>query len=450
MPDYQYDLFVIGAGSGGVRAARVAAGLGARVAIAEQGALGGTCVNVGCVPKKLFVYAARYAEEFKTAAGFGWQPGRPEFAWPTLLANKNKEISRLNDVYRQLLTQAGVDLLLGRAGLVDAHTVTVNAEAVTAERILIATGGRPNLPDIPGGRHIISSDDAFFLAELPAAIIIVGGGYIAVEFAGIFNGLGLDTTLIYRGPLFLRGFDQELRGQLAAEMRQQGITLRFDTSVTRIDKDGDQLAVTLADGQRQSAGQIMYATGRRPNTAGLGLEKAGVRLDADHAISVNEQYQTNIPSIYAIGDVTNRVNLTPVALAEGMALARHLYAGEPLQLSYENIPTCVFSQPALATVGLSEAGARREYADIAVYKSAFKPMRLALSDTPEKTLLKLIVDKKTDRVIGAHMLGPDAGEIIQGIAIAIKAGATKRDFDSTMAIHPTTAEEFVTMREPVV
>lgn len=448
MADYQYDLFVIGAGSGGVRAARVAADLGARVAIAEERELGGTCVNAGCVPKKLFVYAARCAEDFRIAAGYGWRPGRPGFAWPTLLANKNREIGRLNEVYRKLLEQAGVAILSGRAGLIDAHTVSVNAEPVTAERILIATGGRPHLPDIPGRRHIISSDEAFFLNELPKTIIIVGGGYIAVEFAGIFNGLGVATTLMYRGPLFLRGFDHELREQLAAEMRRKGITLRFETLVRQIDRDGDRLTATLADGQRQGAGRIMYATGRKPNTAGLGLDKAGVRLDADNAIIVNERYQTSIPSIYALGDVTNRVNLTPVALAEGMALARHLYAGAPLTLGYDNIPTCVFSQPPLAAVGLTEAEARREYAAIAVYKSCFKPMRLALSDSPEKTLLKLIVDRASDRVIGAHMLGPEAGEIIQGIAIAIKAGATKQDFDATIGIHPTTAEEFVTLREP--
>ena len=448
MADYQYDLFVIGAGSGGVRAARVAADLGARVAIAEERELGGTCVNAGCVPKKLFVYAARFAEDFRIAAGYGWRPGRPGFAWPTLLANKNREIGRLNEVYRKLLEQAGVAILSGRAGLIDAHTVSVNAEPVTAERILIATGGRPHLPDIPGRRHIISSDEAFFLNELPKTIIIVGGGYIAVEFAGIFNGLGVATTLMYRGPLFLRGFDHELREQLAAEMRRKGITLRFETLVRQIDRDGDRLTATLADGQRQGAGRIMYATGRKPNTAGLGLDKAGVRLDADNAIIVNERYQTSIPSIYALGDVTNRVNLTPVALAEGMALARHLYAGAPLTLGYDNIPTCVFSQPPLAAVGLTEAEARREYAAIAVYKSCFKPMRLALSDSPEKTLLKLIVDRASDRVIGAHMLGPEAGEIIQGIAIAIKAGATKQDFDATIGIHPTTAEEFVTLREP--
>ena len=448
MADYQYDLFVIGAGSGGVRAARVAADLGARVAIAEERELGGACVNVGCVPKKLFVYAARFAEDFETARGFGWRPGRPGFVWPTLLANKNREIRRLNEVYRKLLDQAGVDILPGRAGLVDAHAVTVNAESFTAERILIATGGRPNLPDIPGRRHIISSDDAFFLDQLPEAIIIVGGGYIAVEFAGIFNGLGVDTTLIYRGPLFLRGFERALRERLATEMRQKGIRLRFDTRVTRIERAADRLTAVLADGQRQGAGRIMYATGRRPNTAGLGLRQAGVRLDAAGAVIVNDRYQTSMPSIYALGDVTNRVNLTPVALAEGMALARHLYAGAPLTLSYDNIPTCVFSQPPLATVGLTEAEARRKYTAIAVYQSAFKPMRLALSDSAEQTLLKVIVNQASDRVIGAHMLGPEAGEIMQGIAIAIKAGVTKQVFDTTIGIHPTTAEEFVTLREP--
>ena len=449
MSDYQYDLFVIGAGSGGVRAARMSASMGARVAVAEDRYLGGTCVNVGCVPKKLFVYASHFAEDFQNARGFGWTVDNPRFDWSTLLTNKNTEIERLNGVYQRLLENIGVEIINGRATLVDAHTVEVNGNKITAERILVAVGGWPDIPDIPGKQHIISSNEAFYLEQLPEKVIVVGGGYIAVEFAGIFHGLGVEVTQLYRGPLFLRGFDKDLRETLAEEMQKKGIDLRFNANIASVEKNGDKLIATLEDGATMEADQIMYATGRKPLTRNLGLENVGVELNQRGAIKVNDHYQTNVPSIYAIGDVTDRVQLTPVALAEGMVLARYLYGGQEGAVDYRDIPTCVFSQPNLGTVGLTEEEAREQYDDIDVYKSKFTPMKLSLTDSDEKTLMKLIVDKKSDKVIGVHMLGPDAGEIIQGIGIAIKAGATKKVFDSTIGIHPTAAEEFVTMREPV-
>lgn len=449
MSKYQYDLFVIGAGSGGVRAARMSAGLGAHVAIAEDRYLGGTCVNVGCVPKKLFVFASHYSEDFEIARSFGWDITNTSFDWSTLINNKNAEIKRLNGVYKRILDNSGAEIIQGRAKIIDAHTVEVNGETISAERILIATGGWPSVPDISGKEHSISSNEAFFLESLPKKIIIVGGGYIAVEFAGIFHGLGVDTTLLYRGPLFLRGFDQDIREALAEEMQKKGITIKFNTNIAEIEKSDEGLIATLEDGTKLEAGQIMYATGRKPLTDNLGLETVGIELDKNSAIKVNEDYQTNVPSIYAIGDVTNRVNLTPVALAEGMVLAKRFFGNEEKEVDYSNIPTCVFSQPNIGTVGLTEEEARDKYDDIEIYKSSFKPMKLSLSDSNEKTLMKIIVDKKTDLVVGVHMLGTDAGEIIQGIGIAIKAGATKKVFDSTIGIHPTAAEEFVTMREPV-
>ena len=449
MKKYDYDLFVIGAGSGGVRAARIASGFGARVAIVEDRYLGGTCVNVGCVPKKLLFYASHFSEDFKNAKGFGWTVDSPRFYWQSLIKNKNKEIGRLNDVYRKLLDNAGVELINGRGMLVDANTVVVNSKHYSAERILIATGGWPSIPDIPGKEHVISSNEVFFLETLPEKIIIVGGGYIAVEFAGILNGLGVDTTLLYRGPLFLRGFDQDVREFMAEEMRKKGIQLKFEINIDCIEKIDKQLRATLTDKSTLLAGQIMYATGRKPNTEELGIESLGITLDKNAAIVVNHQYQTNIPSIYALGDVTNRVNLTPVALAEGMFLAKFLFNNEDSLVEYENIPTCVFSQPNIGTVGLTEETAKKKYKQINVYKSSFTPMKHTLSGDDEKTFMKLIVDKETDRVVGVHMVGPEAGEIIQGISIAMKAGARKADFDKTIGIHPTTAEEFVTMRDPV-
>ncbi len=449
MSEYQYDLFVIGAGSGGVRAARMSAGLGARVAIAEDRYLGGTCVNVGCVPKKLFVYASHFAEEIQNAKGFGWSAEEVNFKWQTLIENKNAEINRLNGVYKKILDNSGAETIQGRAKIVDAHTVEINGKQITAERLLIATGGWPDIPNIAGKEHIISSNEAFFLDSLPEKIIIVGGGYIAVEFAGIFHGLGVDTTLLYRGPLFLRGFDHEIRQVLAEEMKKKGINVQFNSNISQIEKSDNEFIATLEDGEQITAGQIMYATGRKPMTENLGLENVSIELNENNAIKVNKQYQTNVPSIYAIGDVTDRVNLTPVALAEGMVLAKHLFANEDKEVDYSNIPTCVFSQPNIGTVGLTEEEAIEKHDLIDVYKSKFTPMKYSLSDNDEKTFMKLIVDRSSDKVLGVHMIGPDAGEIIQGIAIAIKAGATKKVFDSTIGIHPTAAEEFVTMRDPV-
>lgn len=448
MSKYDYNLFVIGAGSGGVRAARMSSAFGARVAIAEERYLGGTCVNVGCVPKKLFVYASQFSSDFKTSAGFGWDVNETRFNWERLLEHKNLEIERLNGVYEKLLIDAGVSLFDGHASIVDEHTVRVGDQQFSAEYILVATGGWPVVPEFPGNDLAITSNQAFYLDRLPDRIAIVGGGYIAVEFAGIFNGLGVETTLIYRGPLFLRGFDQDIRQHLAVQLKAKGIKLQFESSVTSIEKAENGLNARLSSGEILCVDQIMYATGRKPKIDGLGLESVGVERDQHDAIIVNSNYQTSVVSIYALGDVTNRVNLTPVALAEGMALAKALFGNTPTQVDYDYIPTCVFSQPNIGTVGLTEQQAEQQFGTIAIYKSIFKPMKYSLSDSNEQTLMKLIVDKQTDRVVGAHMVGPDAGEIIQGLAIAIKAGATKAVFDSTLGIHPTTAEEFVTMREP--
>jgi len=446
---YDFDLFVIGAGSGGVRAARMSSTFGAKVAVAEERYLGGTCVNVGCVPKKLFVYASQFSSDFKSSAGYGWSEQEANFSWNHLITQKNQEIKRLNTVYEKLLKDTGVTLFDGRATIVDKHTIKVADQLFTAKHILVATGGWPSVPDFPGNDLVITSNQAFYLDTLPDSIVIVGGGYIAVEFAGIFNGLGVATTLVYRGDLFLRGFDENIRQHLAQQLQLKGITLQFGTSIVSIEKTSTGLTAQLDSGETLSAEQFMYATGRTPKSADLGLEKLGVELDEQGAVVVNPQYQTSIDSIYAIGDVTNRINLTPVALAEGMALANVLYGKNPTQVDYNNIPTCVFSQPNIGTVGLTEAQAKQQFGDITVYKSIFKPMKYSLTDNQEQTLMKLIVDTKTDRVVGAHMVGPDAGEIIQGLAVAMKAGTTKAVFDSTIGIHPTTAEEFVTMREPV-
>lgn len=450
MSEYDVDLFVIGAGSGGVRAARMAAGLGARVAIAEHQYLGGTCVNVGCVPKKLFVYAAHFQEDFAAAAGFGWSIEPPRFDWTQLLTQKNREIGRLQNVYQGLLDNSGVNVITGQARLLDAHTVAVGGQQFRAERILLATGGRPWLPDIPGKEFISTSNDMFALRQLPERILIVGGGYIAVEFAGIMHGLGVNTTLSYRGEKLLRGFDQDVREFVAREMGKKGIVIHFGSEITRIEaKAGAYLAHTAA-GQTIAADLVLYATGRVPNTQGLGLETAGVALDKDGAILVDEYYQTSQPSIFALGDVTNRVNLTPVATAEAMALVNRLYANQWTPVDYDHIPTAVFSQPNVGTVGLTEEEAGKRYPkDIDVYKSVFTPMKHTLSGLGEKTLMKMLVQRSSDRVLGIHMVGADAGEIIQGMAVAIRAGATKAVFDSTIGIHPTAAEEFVTMRKPL-
>ena len=447
---YDYNLFVIGAGSGGVRASRIAAGLGAKVAVAEDLYLGGTCVNVGCVPKKLFVYGSHFAEEFEAAAGFGWTVGETRFHWPTLRDNKTKEIERLNGIYDNMLKNAGVEIIHGRGTIVDAHTVAVGDKQYTAERILVAVGGWPMVPDIAGSEHIISSNEVFYLDEFPKRVIVVGGGYIAVEFAGIFQGFGSETHLLYRGEMFLRGFDDDIREFTASEMRKKGINLQFNTNVTGIEKQADgSLLVNLTDGSTLEVDAVMYATGRKPKTENLGLENTAVELTTKGSIVVNDDFQTAEPSIYAVGDVIDRMQLTPVALAEGMALARNLYSEKKDHtVDYDFIATAVFCQPNIGTVGYTEAQAKEKYGSVAVYKSEFKHMKHTLSGLGERTFMKLLVDQASDRVVGCHMVGADAGEIVQGIAIAMKAGATKADFDSTIGIHPTAAEEFVTMREP--
>lgn len=450
MADFDYDLFVIGAGSGGVRAGRMAAAEGVRVAVAEDRYLGGTCVNVGCVPKKLYVYASHYAESFHEAAGYGLTTSDVSFDWAALRDNKKKEIERLNGIYTRLLENAGCDLINGRAEIVGAHEVRVGERSYMAERILVATGGWPFVPELEGREHVISSNEVFDLDTFPDDVIVVGGGYIAVEFAGIFAGLGARTELVYRGDLFLRGFDQEVREFTAQEVAKKGVGLNFNCNIERIEKlASGRLLAHLTDGRTLEADQILYATGRMPNTDSLGLESVGVAQQNSGAIIVNDSFQTSVPSIYAIGDVIDRVQLTPVALAEGMALVRHLYcAGNPA-VDYELIPTAVFCQPNIGTVGLSEEQARERYSNIKVYRSEFRALKHTLSGSDERTLMKMIVDADSDRVLGVHMVGAEAGEIIQGIGVALKAGATKDVFDSTIGIHPTAAEEFVTMRQPV-
>ncbi|MCL6702559.1 glutathione-disulfide reductase [Pseudomonas sp. T1.Ur] len=447
---YDFDLYVIGAGSGGVRAARFAAGFGAKVAVAESRYLGGTCVNVGCVPKKLLVYGAHYAEDFEQASAYGWTAGEASFDWATLIANKDREINRLNGIYRNLLGNSGVTLHEGHARITGPHEVEINGERHTAEHIMIATGGWPVIPDIPGREHAISSNEAFFLKTLPKRMLVVGGGYIAVEFAGIFHGMGAQTSLLYRGDLFLRGFDGAVRKHLAEELQRRGLDLQFNADIQRIDKEADgSLKVTLKDGRTLSTDCVFYATGRRPMLDNLGLENTGVTLDEKGFVQVNEKYETAEPSILAIGDVIGRVQLTPVALAEGMAVARRLFKPEQYRLvDYRMIPTAVFSLPNIGTVGLTEEQAREEGHEVQIFESRFRPMKLTLTECQERTLMKLVVDAKTDKVLGCHMVGPDAGEIVQGLAIALKAGATKRDFDETIGVHPTAAEEFVTMRTP--
>ncbi len=447
MSRFDLDLFVIGAGSGGVRASRISAGYGAKVAVAEERYFGGTCVNVGCIPKKLFSYAAHYREDFHDAAGFGWNVPEPDFHWPTLVANKDKEIARLNGIYARVLESAGVTILKSRARILDPHSVECGGKTYSAKHILVATGSWPSVPEIPGRELAITSNEAFFLPELPASIIVVGGGYIAVEFASIFNGLGVRTTLVYRGARLLRGFDADLGLRLAEEMTKKGVAIRFECDIAALDeKTSGLLDVTLKDGGREEAGAVMFATGRKPNTHNLGLDVAGVSLGAGGAVVVDAYLKSSVDSIHAIGDVTDRISLTPVATAEGMALAKTLFRDQPTTLDYENIPTAVFSIPNVATVGLSEEAARKR-GSVEIYKTGFRALRHTLSSSEEKTFMKLVVDAASRHVLGAHMIGPDAGEIIQGIAIALKCGATKEQFDSTIGIHPTAAEEFVTLRD---
>jgi len=449
MDRYDYDLFTIGAGSGGVRASRVSASYGARVAIAEERYLGGTCVNVGCIPKKLLVYAAHFSEDFADGAGFGWTLGVPRFDWARLIANKDREIERLNGVYHKLLTDSGVTIIDGHAEVLNPHTVVVGEERYTARYILIATGSWPSVPKIPGAEHAITSNEAFFLRALPPRVIIVGGGYVGVEFAGIFHGLGARVTQIHRGRLFLRGFDDDVRETLAAEMTKKGIDLRFNAEVKEIEKVKGGMRVTLEGGLTLEADLIMFATGRWPNTRGLGLEEVGVRLNEKGAVIVDDYSRSTVPSVYAIGDCTDRLKLTPVAIAEGRAVAETLFNQSPTKPNYANVPSAVFSLPNVGTVGLTEREARQRYGKIDVYRTAFRPLKHTLTGRDEMTMMKLVVDRATDRVLGCHMVGPEAGEIIQGLAIAISCGATKGQFDSTIGIHPTAAEEFVTTRSRV-
>ena len=427
-----------------MRACRVAATLGARVAIAESGRFGGTCVNVGCIPKKLFSYAAHFRDELKDAADFGWSVAEPVFDWRKLVANKDREIDRLNGIYERILVNAGVKIFRDRAVLLDTHSVSLGGKTFSSGHILVATGSWPQKPDIPGAEMAITSNEAFSLEKLPGRALVVGGGYIAVEFASIFNGLGVKTTLAYRGAQLLRGFDAELGTRLGEEMSRKGVLVLLKKNPSKIEKG---LNVTFEDGSKEKFDLVMFATGRIPNTANLGLEAAGVKLAADGAIAVDNYSKSSVDSIHAIGDVTNRLNLTPVATSEGMALAKTLFGGKPTPVDHENVPTAVFANPNLGTVGLSEAKARERFGKVDIYKTAFRSLKHTMGASEEKIFMKLVVDAASQRVVGAHMLGPDAGEVIQGIAVAVKLGATKAQFDATIGIHPTAAEEFVTMRE---
>ena len=453
MTVFDFDLLVIGGGSGGVRAARMAAQRGAKVALIEAQAMGGTCVNVGCIPKKLYSYAAHFAESFEESRGFGWVGPAPVLDWAALKANRAREITRLNGIYLQLLKGAGVQVIEGWATLVDSHTVAVGAQRYSAKNILIATGGKPSVPDIAGREHVITSNEIFDIDPFPKRLLVVGGGYIACEFASIFKGLGASVTQLYRGAQVLRGFDEEIRHFIAAEMLKSGVDLRLNADVASIVKTTSGLQVTLQDGSSLEFDAVLYATGRVPLGQGLGLEALGIAQKPDGAIVVNESYQTSLPHIYAVGDVTARVQLTPVALGEAMVVVDHLLgaaAGKaPRSMSYDFIPTAVFTHPNIGTVGFSEAEARERFGAVRVFKSEFKALKHTLSGSSERTFMKLLVDEASDRVVGLHMVGAEAGEIVQGFAVAMKAGATKAVFDSTIGIHPTAAEEFVTMREPV-
>ena len=447
MPEFDFDLITIGAGSGGVRASRRSAQMGGRVAVIEESRVGGTCVIRGCVPKKLLIYGAHFADDMEDAAGYGWTPGPAEFDWSKLIAAKDKEIDRLNGIYLRILRENNVDLLEGRGRIVDRHTVEVAGQTHTAANILIAVGGWPSMPDIPGIEHVISSNEALDLKALPKSMVIVGAGFIAVEFAGIFSALGVDVTLVLRADTILRGFDEDLRLTLADEMTKRGIHLRTETVVRSIEKSGDGYNMRLAGGDEIETGLVMYATGRHPNTAGLGLQEVGVQTNDKGAIVVDAFSRTSVDNIWAVGDVTDRVNLTPVAIAEGAALAETLFNNNPTQVDHTNIPSAVFSSPPIGTVGLSEEQARAQVGKVDVYVSSFKPMKHTLSGRDEKTFMKLVVDAATDRVLGCHMMGMDAPEIVQGLGIALKCGATKAQFDATVGIHPSAAEEFVTMTE---
>jgi glutathione reductase (NADPH) len=449
MAGYDFDLFVIGAGSGGVRAARIAASHGAKVGICEESRVGGTCVIRGCVPKKLLSYAAHFSEEFEDAAGFGWTVGERSFSWPDLIAAKDVEIDRLNNVYLKLLSDSGVSLFEERGEFVDNHTVRVGDQKLSAERILIATGAHPWVPDVPGIEHAITSDEVFYLAELPRRVIVVGGGYIACEFAGIFNGLGSEVTQVYRGDAVLRGFDHDVRRALGAEMAKKGVRLSFESDIKRIEKQTDSLRVELDNVKILVVDQVMYATGRVPNVRNLGLENTDVELHASGWIVVDEFSRTSVDHIWAVGDVTNRVNLTPVALYEGHAFADTEFGGKSRPVAHEFVPSAVFSQPTVGSVGFSEHDARTHFGELDIYRSEFRPMKHTMTGRAEKAMIKLIVAKATQKVVGIHMVGTDAPEIVQGFAVAVKSGLTKSQFDETIGIHPTAAEELVTMRQPI-
>ena len=450
MSEFDFDLFVIGAGSGGVRAARIAAGHGARVGICESSRVGGTCVIRGCVPKKLFSYAAHFHEEFEDAAGYGWEVGETRFSWSRLIENKDREIDRLNQVYLGLLENSGVKLFPVHGKLLNSHQVQLGEDIVSAEKILIATGARPWKPEIPGVEHSITSDEAFHLKSLPGSVVVIGGGFIACEFAGIFNGLGSKVVQIYRGEQILRGFDHDVQNTLAAEMQKKGIEIRLKLNVTELIRQTDGLiTLKLDDGSELQADTVMFATGRVPNVRGLGLQDAGVHVLPGGMIPVNEYSQTNLQNVFAVGDVTNRVNLTPVALMEGHAFADSEFGGNPRPVNHRFIPSAVFSHPPVATVGFSETEAAVHYGQLEIYRSVFTPMKHTLSGRQEKIMMKLIVQASSDKVVGLHVVGMDAPEIVQGFAVAIKSGLTKQQFDLTTGIHPTAAEELVTMRVPV-
>jgi len=446
MANYDLDLFVIGAGSGGVRASRVSAGYGARVAIAEDRDVGGTCVIRGCIPKKLLAYAAHFSEDFEDAAGYGWTVGHSTFDWRSLIAAKDKEIDRLNGVYKQILSRAGVELIESRATVIDPHTVSVDGRTLSARYILVASGAHPYCPPIPGESLAITSDEAFHLERLPRHIVIEGGGYVAVEFAGIFHGLGAEVTIVYRRAPLLRGFDTDVREHLTEELQRKGIRIMMNCEIAAIEErpDGTLLA-KCNDGQSFACDTVMFATGRRPNTARMGLEEAGVQLGRNGEVVVDERSRSSVASIYAIGDVTGRAQLTPIAIKDGAKVAATLFGGKDSPVDHEFVPTAVFSQPPVATVGYTEEAARTLFPEVHVHRSTFRPLKHTLSGRVERTFMKLVVDGASNRVVGAHMVGADAPEIIQGVAIAVKLGATKAQFDATIGIHPTSAEEFVTM-----
>ena len=448
MATYDFDLFTIGAGSGGVAASRRAGSYGARVAICEESRVGGTCVIRGCVPKKLLVYGAHFRDEFEDSAGFGWTiPEAPRFDWARLIAAKDREIDRLNGIYIRLLRDSGVTLVEGRARVIDGHTVEVAGKRYTARTILLATGGRPVLPEVRGVEHAITSNEALDLPSLPKRAVVVGGGYIGVELAGVMNALGSEVTMIIRGDTVLRGFDADVRATLTAELRKRGIRIRSETTIRDIERRGDKLSLLTHADETVESVVVLYATGRAPYTRGLGLEEAGVKLDALGAVVVDRMSQTSVESIYAVGDCTNRKNLTPVAINEGRAFAETLFNNRPMSVDHELVPSAVFSQPPVATVGLAEHEARVKLGQVDVYVTNFRPMKHTLSGRDERTMMKLVVDRATDRVVGVHVVGADAPEIVQGFAVAVRCGATKAQFDTTVGIHPTAAEELVTMRE---